>query len=305
MRWCVLALPFLAGLSGCASQPPEVPQGKLVAAVTVLPHAWLVGQIGGPRVEVVALVKPGESAESYQPSDAQISQVARASVYFRTGMPLEESRGFEALRSLRSLKVVDLRQGIVLRELAVHHHHDESEDAARHDHDHTADHAGDDPHIWLSPRLLKVQARTVLETLAAIDPPHREEFEANFAALEKRLDAADGEIARRLAPHRGRALFVFHPAWGYFAADYGLRQIAIETEGKEPSDRELTELQEVARREKAKVIFVHPQSGRRSAEAMAQAIGGRVEVIDDLPADPPGLLDSLRSTAKLLAESFP
>ncbi|MCR4413944.1 MAG: zinc ABC transporter substrate-binding protein, partial [Thermoguttaceae bacterium] len=276
----VLAVVFL----GCSGASEDTP-GKVRAAVSVLPHAWLVEAIGGPHVEVLTLVRPGESAELYQPTDAQVSQVARASVYFRTGMPLENSRGFHALRSLGRPKVVDLREGIALRAMTPHRHSEETEgphatgdqpdgDAAG-PHDANSDVVGKDPHIWLSPRLLKIQARTIAQTLSSIDPQHAAEYQANLAGLEKRLDEADRRIRDTLGPHRGRAFFVFHPAWGYFADDYGLRQISIETEGKEPSDRELTALQNLARQERAKVIFVHPQGGTRSAQAVAQAIGAR------------------------------
>ncbi len=305
--YAVLAVVVL-GCSGTSEQTP----GKIRAAVSVLPHAWLVEQIGGSRVEVLTLVRPGESAELYQPTDAQVSQVARASVYFRTGMPLENSRGFQALRSLGGPKVVDLREGIALRAMTPHWHSEETEgphetgdhpdgDVAGPHHG-NADLAGKDPHIWLSPRLLKIQARTIAQTLSSIDPQQAAEYQARLAGLEARLDEADRRIRDTLGPHRGRAFFVFHPAWGYFAEDYGLRQIAIESEGKEPSDRDLTALQNLAREERARVIFVHPQSPARSAQAIAQAIGARVEILDDLPSN---LLEGLLETARQLAESFP
>lgn len=337
MRFAPSILWVCVGLvAGCTGHAPETPATLRVAA-TVLPHAWLVQQIGGQHVEVLALVRPGESAELYQPTDEAISQVAQAAIFFQTGMPLENSRGFEALRRLGTLRVVDLRQGIALRRLegshAAHHHSvgdalgeahaadtsgqhpkrpgrgqqepsqaNESADTPGHANGKAvADAAGADPHIWLSLQLLKIQARTVARELAAVDPAYAADYQQNLEGLEARLDEAHAAIAALLAPHRGRAFMVFHPAWGYFAQDYGLRQLAIESEGKEPSDHELTELQELARRENIRVVFVHPQGGRRSAQAVANAIGARIEVIDDLPAD---LLESLVKTARRIAESF-
>ncbi len=155
---------------------------------------------------------------------------------------------------------------------------------------------------WLRLRRLKIQARTVARELAEVDPAHQADYARNLAALESRLEEADAAIGRLLAPHRGKAFLVFHPAWGYFAEDYGLRQLSIESEGKEPSDHELTELQQLARRENIRVVFVHPQGGQRSAEAVARALGARIEVIDDLPAD---VLAGLEHVARRLAESFP
>lgn len=283
----------------------KVESGKVEAVVTVLPHQWLVEQVGGEHVAVTTMVRPGESAEMYQPTDAQISQVMAANVYFRTGMPLEEGPGFQAIRRSGKVRVVDLRDGVALREMQQHSHHEE-EDGHDHDHGDAHDHAsespmGKDPHIWLSPKLLKVQAKTAADALSEVDPAHREDYQRNLAALVERLDELDQQIRETLKSHRDKAFFVFHPAWGYFADEYGLRQIAIETEGKEPSDRELTALQQQARQEGVKVIFIQQQTAGGSAKAIAQAVGARTEYLHDLPEDLP---ESLLRTARLLAESY-
>ena len=300
-----LMFPPLAG--GCGRDFAAKDSGKMVVAVTIVPHAWLVRQIGGDRVDVVTMVQPGESAELYQPTDAQISQLAGAAAYLRVGMPLEESRGFRAILAGGAIKVVDLREGIRLREMAPHSHAEACRDEGGIARESPAGngsadrHCGKDPHVWLSPRLLVVQARAVAETLAELDPAHGEEYSRNLAELQRKLDDLDRTIRGTLAPFRGRAFIVYHPAWGYFADEYGLRQIAVETEGKEPSDRELTELQRRAREEGAKVIFVQKQTAGRAAQALAEAIGGRTEVLGDLEYDVPA---SLLRAAKLLAESF-
>lgn len=315
----VTALVCTGVLAGCVDHAALRPSGKVLVAVTVLPHAWLVQQIGGEHVEVMTLVRPGENAELYQPTDDEISRASRAAVIFQTGMPLESAPGFQALRRMGTARVVDLRQGIALRPLEAgqHGHHLPGEDAklsadtpaGQREGGQTLETsrtltkpAGSDPHIWLSLRRLKIQARTVARELAVVDPAHQVDYQRNLAALEVRLEEADASIRRMLAPHRGKAFLVFHPAWGYFAEDYGLRQLAIESEGKEPSDHELTQLQQLARREDIRVVFVHPQGGKRSAEAVARALGARVEVIDDLPVD---LLAGLEHAARCLAESFP
>jgi zinc transport system substrate-binding protein len=293
---------FLALVAcGCQSRPDGPPGAKqLTVAVTVLPHAWLVQQIAGDHVKVVSVVQPGESAELYQPTDAQVNELVRAAALFCTGMPFEESRTMETLRSAGSLRVVDLRQGIELRDMPRHAHLGEEPDEHDHAEHDSHNHSGKDPHIWLSPRLLKTQAQTVAKTLQELDPPHRDDYAKNLAALEKRLNDLDRSIGEKLAPMKGKAFFVVHPAWGYFAADYGLREVAVEIEGKEPSDRELTELQTLARREGVKSLFVQPQSPRRAAEAIASAIGARLEVLDDLAAD---LDEALLKIAERIAAS--
>jgi zinc transport system substrate-binding protein len=304
---------LLATLPGCRPAIPGLGNGKPVVAVTMIPHAWLVRQIGGEHVEVITLVQPGESHETYQPSDAQVSQLMQADAYFRVGVAAEQGPWFQSLRDSKKLKIIDLRRNVPMLEMTEPHHHDhdhahDDHDHAHHDHDHGHAHApadkayeGKDPHIWLSPRLLKIQAKTVAQTLAKLDRAHQAYYQAGLQSLEKRLDDTDAMIRTTLKPVEGKAFFVYHPAWGYFAHDYGLRQIALEQEGKEPSDQELTKVQQQAKQEGAKVIFVQPQISSQSAEAVAQAIGGRVQQIDPLEENIPA---NLVEAAKAIAESY-
>lgn len=323
--WLVgAALTGMAILFGCqsGSETSETADKKLTVAVSILPQAWVVRQIGGESIQVMIMVKPGESAELYQPTDAQISQVMGAAVYFCIGMPLENSPGFQAIKSHGKPQIVDMNQGITLREMVGHDHYDEqaegeqsptSHEEADSHHDHASEapreehssggclHAGKDPHVWLSPPLLKIQARTVARTLGKIDPIHAPQYDRNLAAVETQINELDKSLRTTLAPLRGTAFLVFHPAWGYFADEYGLREMSIEAEGKDPSDRELTRLQNQARAEKIRVIFAQPQTSRRSADAIALAIGARVEMLDGLSEDVPG---DLRRTAQKLVEAY-
>jgi len=296
-RTSVAILLLAATAGGCGRSLPPPPSGGIVVGVGLLPYRWLVEQIGGDRVEVVTLVKPGDSAELYQPTDAEVTRLMQATVYFRTGMPFESGPWLEALQANPRIRIVDLLAGIPLRPME-NHAHGEAADREAH-----AAHAADDPHVWLSPRLLKIQARTVAKTLQGLDPDHAKDYQENLKVLEARLDQADRSIREKLQPlgGKGKAMFVFHPAWGYFADEYGLRQVAIQSEGKEPTDQELTELQVQARRQKVKVIFVQPQFASGAAEAVARAIGARVETLDDLAPD---AIAGLLQTAEKLVEAY-
>ncbi len=265
---------------------PAAAGARLPVAVSVPPQVWLVEEVGGDRVEVFELVRAGDSPATYQPSDAQVTRLLRSKVYFRIGVPFENGRWFEAIRGSRRVRIVDLREGVELRPMDGHAGH-----AA----------GGQDPHIWLSPSLLAIQARTVGRTLAEVDPEHAPQYRANLARLEAELEALDRELRQTLATLAGKSFFVFHPAWGYFAGAYGLREVAIETAGKEPSDRELTALQRQARQAGAGVVFVQPQISGRTAGAVARAIGGRLETLDPLARDVP---ENLRRTAELLRRCF-
>ncbi|MCK5723282.1 MAG: zinc ABC transporter substrate-binding protein, partial [Gammaproteobacteria bacterium] len=78
---------------------------------------------------------------------------------------------------------------------------------------------------------------------------------------------------------------VFHPSWGYFADTYGLKQVAVEIEGKNPKPSQLKELIEHAKEQGIKIIFVQPQFSSKSAKLVAREIGGRVAVADPLAQD--------------------
>jgi zinc transport system substrate-binding protein len=271
--FCVPGLLVLAG--GCGSEAPRVGTGPLTVAVSLAPHAGLVKRIGGDLVEVITVIAPGESPHTYQPTDYQVSQVLNASCYLRAGVPFENGPWFQALSAAQRVPIVDVREGIELV----------SRGSPAGDESHgpgCCDHHGHDPHIWLSPQLLKRQARTIAETLTDLAPQHAEVFAEGLAEVQAELDELHRVLEQKLQPLRGRAFFVFHPAWGYFADDYGLRQIAVEVDGKEPTDHQLTELQQIARREQPKMIFVQPQIAGGSATAMAEVTGVTVEVVDPL-----------------------
>ena len=295
----------LTVLIGCKQESQPQTPGRLTVAVSISPQAWLVGQIGGEHVEVITLVKPGDSPATYQPSDAQISRLMRASAYFRIGVPFENGRWFEAVRQAKGLEVIDTRKGIKLRMMRTRHEHvHDAHDEHEHEHspqEHERQHGGKDPHIWLSPRLLETQAETVADALCRLDPTRADEYKMNLALVTKTLRTVDNTISRKLAPIEGKAFLIFHPSWGYFADRYGLEQIAIEVEGKAPSDHDLTELQVEARRHGAKVVFVQPQISDKSAAAVAKAVGGRTEKLDPLAADVPG---NLLKAADALVESY-
>ena len=260
--------------------------------VSVLPHAWLVEEVGGERVAVAALVTPGQSPATYQPSDMQATEARRARVYFRTGVPFERGKWLTALEgSAENLRIADLRDGIELREIGGGH-----DDG----HDHGPE--GMDPHIWLDPDLLAVQAGTVARVLTEVDPAGAEHYRARRKALLERLAGAKEEIASILSPLRGKPVHVFHPAWGYLLAPYGIEQVPIEIEGKDPSDSELTALVRRARDENIRVVFVQPQITGRAAGRVAEVIGARTVTIDPLAGD---VLENIVRTARAISESMP
>lgn len=159
--------------------------------------------------------------------------------------------------------------------------------------------AGRDSHLWTSSPLVKRMAGNIRDALRALEPANAEDYARQYAAFAAERDALDEEI-RSLLGVRNRKFMVFHPAWGYFADIYGLMQVPIESEGKEPGARSLTALIEQARRENVKVIFVQPQFDMGTARQVARPIGGRVVPIDPLASD---YTNNLRRVAQRIAEA--
>lgn len=279
---------------------------RLVIAVSIPPHAWLVEQITKDRnnAEIITIVPPGSGPESYQPTDAQVSKICRAKVFLAAGVPFENGAWAEAIRNLKTLRTVDLRAGIKLRDMESHSHGHEAapEDHETEDeHDHNDELLGRDPHTWLTLSNLCIQTDTITDVLCELDPEHSNRYREIALGVIHDLKQRDEELRALLHPYSGRSFFVFHPAWGYFADVYGLKQVAIEIEGKNPTDHELTELQRMALAAGTKTIFVQPQISGFAAEAIASAIGGRLVRIDPLA---PNVPENLMSVARALIASF-
>lgn len=287
---------ILTTISLLACGAPEAPDGPapLWVATSIPPHAWLVEQIGGDLVRVVSVLGPGDSPATHQPTDAKVSRILTSRVFFSAGVPFESGPWFQAIS--RRMTVVDLRTGVEL--LAM----DDTAEPAETDHEsHAHSEDGLDPHIWLSPARVLIQARTIADTLNEAAPDHAPEFRRSLEALTGELEALDRRIANELEPYSDRAFVVFHPSWGYLAHDYGLRQIAIEIDGKEPSDEEISRVHQLILDEGVSAIFVQPQIAGTAARAVAASTGARLETMDPLA---PEIIDNQDLAVAKLATAF-
>ncbi|MBN2886277.1 MAG: zinc ABC transporter substrate-binding protein [Chromatiaceae bacterium] len=288
LRTPVLALLLLLPGAVLAATEP------LSVFVSVVPQRTFVERVGGDWVKVEALVEPGANPHLFEPRPRQVAALSEADLYIRIGASFEDAWMSRIQATNPGLRVLDAREGIALRPLdEAHEHDDESSDDA-HGHEHEAL----DNHVWTSPPLVKVMVGQIRDALSALAPEHAEDFAANADAFVAELDALDAEIRALLADLDERRFLVFHPAWGYYADTYGLTQVAIEREGKEPGPRALAAVIEQARREGIRVVLVQPQMSARAAEEVARAIGGRVAPVDPLAAD---YAATLRALTRLIA----
>lgn len=262
---------------------------------SVVPIQTFVEKIGGEHVDARVMVRPGFNPGTYDPTPRQISALAGAALYVRTGVPFEKA-WMERIRSANpGMPVLDARKGIPLLEREAHSHDEPGQDAG-----HVRD-DGKDPHVWTSPPLVRHMVGRIRDQLAALEPAHAADFARNHDAFVAELEALDRELHALLDPLSNRRFLVFHPAWGYFADAYGLTQVSIEHEGKEPGARALAALIDQAQRENIKVVFVQPQFDEQSAAQVARAIGGVVVAVDPLAAD---YIDNLRRVGREFAQAL-
>ncbi len=263
----------------CRQQDSAPVSDTVAVFVSIPPLKNFVERVGGEHVAVTTLLPPGQSPHTYEPTARQIVALSTARVYFSTGLPFEKQISSRIGRTLTKLEQVDLHEGIELRRIT-------EKEAHEHDHDEEGHciHEQEelDPHVWMNPRLVKIQVETITRVLSRIDPTHQEDYERNGRLFRQELDDLDRRIGETLAPFRGREFFVYHPAYGYFAEAYGLEQVAVEISGKQPTARQLGELVQRAKKSGVKLIFVQPQFSPIAAKAVAEQIGGVVMPLDPL-----------------------
>lgn len=270
---------------------------KPMVVVSILPQAYFVERIAGDRVAVSVLVGPGQSPHAYEPTPRQMADLAKASMWLSVGVDFEKALKPKVASLYKDLPVVDTTTGIEYRTLEAHDHegegaeHDEGAEQDEHDP------SGADPHVWLGRQAVKAMAASIRDALAKADPSGAAAYSANHDAFVQDVDEAFDGLVARLEPLRGTTAFVFHPAFGYLLDELGIRQEAVETGGKEPTQKALAAMIAKAKEEGARVIFVQDQFPSSAAKAVADSIGGAVVPINPLARD---WLDNLRRMAGAL-----
>jgi len=276
---CMLAL-LLAGCRADKETSRQNSSGgqtdKLIVFVSVLPQADFVKQLGGDKVEVNVMMPPGANEHNYEPDSGQLKALSKADLYVKVGrLPFEDAWMERLTAANKDMLVVDSSNSIEL--------------------------VDDNPHIWLSPRLVKLQAKGITAAMVKLDPQNRDYYQQRNESFLKQLDSLDQEMAKLLQNVRGKSFLVYHPAWGYFARDYGLKEIGIEEHGKEPGAGEMSRIIDYAKQNHIKTVFASTQHSTRSAEAVAAELGGKVVVLDPLPAD---YVDNMRQVATIMAREL-
>jgi len=273
---CYLLVAVLLFMAGCTGVDHREQDAAIVVAVTIAPEQEFVERVGGDHVRVVLLVPPGADPHTYEPPPGILADVAGADMYAAVGSGVEfELSWKDKIAALNpGMLVVDCSRGVDL--------------------------ISTDPHIWVSPRNAKVMVENICRGLIEVDPENATDYRRNADAYREELDALDAEIADALARSGVTKIMVYHASWAYFARDYGLVEVPIESEGKEPSPQRIEHLVRQAEEEGIRVIFASPEHSTRSAEVIAKEVNGTVVQVSPLAGD---YLANMRRVALAFAES--
>ena len=274
---------LMAATAGCTDTDRQ-DGGEIVVAVTIPPEQEFAERVGGDHVRVILLVPPGADPHTYELSPGILADVAGADMYAVVGSGIEfELIWQEKIAALNpDMLVVDSSRGIDLITGG------------------DGDRGRPDPHIWTSPKNAKVMVGNIRDGLIAVDPENADDYRRNADVYLEELDALDAEVAGAFAESGVKTVMVLHSSWAYLARDYGFTEISIENEGKEPSPQRIEHLIRQAKDEQIQVIFASPEHSVRSAEVIADAIGGRVVLVSPLEED---YLTNTRHVASAFAQS--
>lgn len=264
--YITLLIAILCG--GCTSRRPA--DGEPLY-VSILPLRSLVQGIVGDDFDIEVLVPPGASPETFEPTPRQFVGLNKARMVFNVGLIDFETTLLAKVED--QAKVVDLSRGIELIAGTCSH--------GSHGHTHTH---GIDPHVWTSPRALQKMAENAYEAIREAYPDSVK-YETNYRLLQQELKALDERTAARIAASDVEYFIIYHSALTYYARDYGLRQIAIEADGKEPSAKQLTQLIRQAREDGVRRILYQSQFPASAVEVIARDIDAEYAEVDPLRED--------------------
>ena len=240
-----------------------------IISVSIAPFKYFVDEIAGDNFSVNIMVPAGSNPHIYEPYPDQISKLRQSIAYISNGYLGFEAAWFDRFEEMnRSMKKLSL--GDFIEPIAPKHNHEGQ-------HYEIAD-----PHYWVSPLCAMKMASSIRDLLIGLDPKNSEEYNDNFRELASKINVVDS-MARELTSLPGRKVFmIYHPNLGYLARDYGLEEIAVEEDGKEPSPLRMRELIDFAKKENIRVIMVQKEYDTRNARAIADEAGCRIMVIDPL-----------------------
>ncbi len=293
----LLIILFSAGCSSANNDTSTEETSELTIAVSVAPQKSIVESIAGDKAKIITMIPQGYSPENYQPKPSSLEDLSKANVYFTVDVPTESANILPALKDLNTnIKIVDLFDAVaeehrvlsfdLYNELVIaddrDHDEDEDHDEDGHEAEDNHDHDGLDPHIWLSPKRVKLMAKHVLDELIISDKENADFYTANYNDFILSLDELDKYIETSLSEYENKSFIIYHPSLGYYADDYNLNMIAIEENGKAATAKSLEKVIEYSKAKDIGVIFYQSEIDSSQVKVIASEINGQVIEINPL-----------------------
>ncbi len=249
---------------------------KINVTVSILPQKYFVKKIAGQEANVEVMVLPGNEPATYEPKPRQLIHLSKSKIYFSIGVPFEKT-WIPRFKSINpKLLIINTAKGIKKRDLDSSYSFDRIKTKQK------IKSSAKDPHIWLSPVLVKIISLNIANAFIKIDPTHKKIYLTNLKNFYKEIGNIIAYGNTKFKNLKKREFIVFHPAWGYFAEEFHLKQIPIQIEEKSPKISTLTKLIKYAKKENIKTIFVQPEFSKKSANVIAENIHGRVVALNPL-----------------------
>lgn len=267
-------------LFGCSTTTDNIDQNKLIVAVSIVPEQTFVQAVAGDLVEIVTMIPSGSSPETYEPTPLEMEKFNDADVYFAIGVPTEETN---ILINAKEMNVIMLNEEVAKTYPTLM----------------LGDEA--DPHIWLSIKRVKVMVNLIADELGRLDPDNKVIYQQNAEIYIASLNDADETIRSLLANDVGSKFVVYHPAFAYFADEYGLIMFSLEEEGKEATAQHLQDMIDLAKSENIKVIFYQSEIDSSQSEAYAEEVNGVAVQLEPLSGD---YINNLIKMASAISEAL-
>lgn len=286
----LMVVAMFFALAACNSNKSKEQTGKEVITVSILPEKTFVEKIAGEDFDVNVLIPPGASPAAYTLLPSQLKDISKSTIWFRMGyIGFEHSWKDKIAQANEDMKVVNLAEGLDLIASEIVEHGD---------HVHID---GVDPHVWLSPTLVKQMSKRILNELIDLKPEKTAEYKANYMRFVKECDELNIELMNKLRPYKNRKFIVFHPSLSYYAREYGLEQFSLESGGKEPTPQHMKMVVDMAKQEDIKVIYIQSEFDREHARVFANEIDGKI--VEVWPLNPEWK-DNLLNMTDILISNF-
>lgn len=246
-------------------------EGALPLSATIAPAASMIASIGDSLVSVTTLLPQGNNPENYEPTPQAMQALATSRAYFYMGDLGFERSWIERIHSTQpQLQLIRLDRGL-----------------QGHTHSHATGSKAEvhDPHYWTSLRGLRSMGREIYTSLIKLDSTHTDYYAQRYGLLQERLTQLEGKLRGLLSDLPSRAFVIYHPSLSEFAEEWGLEQLVVEEDSKDPTPQHIEEIIRRARESGVRVAFIQQEFDSKLIQSIASELGAETITINPLDGD--------------------